>query len=43
MTFFFDVKGVALSRYRFFALEACLLNDCVIHLYKYKVKITTKH
>lgn len=40
---FSDVKGAALSRYWFFALEACLLNDCVIHLYKYKVRITAKH
>jgi len=40
---FSDVKGVALSRYWFFALEVCRLSDCVIHLYKYKVRITTKH
>ncbi|MEC7528090.1 MAG: hypothetical protein VX807_01690 [Pseudomonadota bacterium] len=40
---FSDVKGAALSRYWFFALEACLLNDCVIHQYKYKVRITAKH
>ncbi|MEC7358586.1 MAG: hypothetical protein VX914_01130 [Pseudomonadota bacterium] len=40
---FSDVKGAALSRYWFFALEACLLNDSVIHLYKYKVRITAKH